>query len=114
LKCLSMSSESLTCNTCKMGFVGKCLYSSTVKCTGNETDCYVGELAFNISRMMAMQTRGCTVSSLCNRTESGALLTAGYTVTRTCCSEDLCNGAPSMQLPLAAALSTALLAVWST
>ncbi|XP_037330503.2 sperm acrosome membrane-associated protein 4 [Pungitius pungitius] len=113
LMAISVTGESLTCNTCRMGFAGKCLYRSTAKCMGNETHCYTGELAFNISRVMTLQTRGCTVSSLCNQTDSGALLTAGYTMTRTCCSTDRCNGAPSTQLPLAAALSSALLAVWS-
>lgn len=71
-------------------------------------------LAFNISRFMTLQTEGCMNSSLCNKTKTGSLLTAGYTVTRTCCSTDRCNGATSIQLPLTAAVSAALLAVWST
>ncbi|XP_054462544.1 sperm acrosome membrane-associated protein 4-like [Anoplopoma fimbria] len=114
LMALFITGESLTCNTCKVGFRGKCLYSSTETCSDSKPNCYRGELAFNVSRFMNMQTQGCIASSLCNQTESGALLTAEYTVTRTCCSTDLCNGATSIQLPLTAALSTALMAVWST
>uniref|UniRef100_A0A8C2ZCU2 UPAR/Ly6 domain-containing protein n=1 Tax=Cyclopterus lumpus TaxID=8103 RepID=A0A8C2ZCU2_CYCLU len=110
----SLLGESLTCNTCRVGFAGKCLYPSTENCVDSQPNCYMGELAFNISRFMTLQTRGCMASSLCNQTDSGALLTAGYTVTRTCCSPDRCNGATSIQLPLTAALSAALLAVWST
>lgn len=50
---------------------------------------------------------------LCNNTETGTLLTAGYTVTRDCCSTDNCNGATSVQLTLTAALGAAITAVWS-
>ncbi|GAA6235551.1 sperm acrosome membrane-associated protein 4-like [Lates japonicus] len=105
--------ESLTCYTCKMGFKGKCLFTSTETCSNSKPNCYWGSLAFNVSRLMSLQTRGCLASSLCNRTETGALLTAGYSVTRTCCSTDLCNGATHPQLPLTAALGATLMAAWS-
>ncbi|XP_018542696.2 sperm acrosome membrane-associated protein 4 [Lates calcarifer] len=97
-----MTGESLTCYTCKMGFKGKCLFTSTETCSNSKPNCYWGSLAFNVSRLMSLQTRGCLASSLCNQTETGTLLTAGYSITRTCCSTNLCNGATSTQLPLTA------------
>uniref|UniRef100_A0A3Q0RBF4 Uncharacterized protein n=1 Tax=Amphilophus citrinellus TaxID=61819 RepID=A0A3Q0RBF4_AMPCI len=59
---------------------------------------------------MTLHNRGCLSSSLCNQTVSGSLLGANYTITRDCCYTDLCNGASSVQLPLTAALGTALAA----
>ncbi|XP_039977778.1 sperm acrosome membrane-associated protein 4-like [Xiphias gladius] len=108
-----VTGESLTCNTCRVGIAGKCLFSSTETCSDSQPNCYWGNLAFNISSLISRQTRGCLASFLCNQTETGALLTAGYTVTRTCCGTDLCNGATSIQLPLTVALGAALMAVWS-
>ncbi|XP_031722251.1 protein Bouncer-like [Anarrhichthys ocellatus] len=114
LMAMFVTGECLTCNTCRVGVAGKCPYSSTKNCIDSEPNCYKGELVFNISRFVTLQTRGCIASSFCNQTQSGALLTAGYTVSRTCCSTDRCNGATSIQLPLTAALSAALLAVCFT
>lgn len=70
--------------------------------------------ALNHTRVMAIESRGCIASHLCNHTESGNVLTLGYTMTKTCCNKDLCNGAASVQLPLAAALGGALVAIWTT
>ncbi|XP_029919899.1 sperm acrosome membrane-associated protein 4-like [Myripristis murdjan] len=106
--------ESLVCNTCKVGIAGTCLFSSTVTCTDSEPNCYRGNLAFNVSGLLSLQTRGCLDTTSCNKTQTGTLLTAGYTVTKTCCSTDRCNGATSIQLPLTAAVGAALLAMWST
>ncbi|XP_035537812.1 sperm acrosome membrane-associated protein 4-like [Morone saxatilis] len=114
LMAVFVTGESLTCNTCRVGLAGKCLFGSSMTCSDSQPNCYWGKLAFNISRLMSLETQGCLASSLCNQTESGALLTAGYTVTRTCCSIDRCNGATSIQLPLTAALGAAILAIWST
>ncbi|XP_040909286.1 sperm acrosome membrane-associated protein 4-like isoform X2 [Toxotes jaculatrix] len=108
-----VTGESLMCKSCRVGIAGRCLFSSTETCSDSQPNCYVGNLAFNISRLMNLQIQGCLASSSCNQTERGTLLTAGYTVTRTCCSTDRCNGATSIQLPLTAALGTALMAVWS-
>ncbi|KAM9340242.1 uncharacterized protein ABDE67_015977 [Symphorus nematophorus] len=114
LMAMFVTGESLICDTCRVGFAGKCLFSSTETCSASQPNCYWGKLAFNISSRMNMEIRGCLASSLCNKTESGNLLTVGYTVTKTCCSTDRCNGATSIQLPLTAALSTALMAIWSS
>ncbi|KAM3597000.1 uncharacterized protein V6R79_024368 [Siganus canaliculatus] len=109
-----VAAESLTCHTCRFGYRGKCVFPSTETCSDSEPNCYCGNLIFNNTRLMRLETRGCLASSLCNQTESGALLTVGYTVTKTCCSTDLCNKATSVQLSLVAALSTAMLAFWSS
>ncbi|XP_047460203.1 probable weak neurotoxin NNAM2I [Mugil cephalus] len=102
--------ESLTCDTCKMNIAGKCFFGSTEVCRDSQPNCYWGKLAFNVSSLMTMNSRGCLASSQCNKTETGSLLTAGYTITRTCCSTDRCNGATSVQLPLTAALGAAIIA----
>ncbi|XP_053302085.1 neurotoxin 3FTx-LK [Pleuronectes platessa] len=108
-----VTGETLTCQTCRVGFVGKCMFGSTETCSDSEPNCFRGNLAFNVSSLVMLQTQGCLNSTLCNRTEVGTLLTVGYTVTKTCCSTDLCNGASSIQLPLSAALVAALMVVWS-
>ncbi|AWP21377.1 Hypothetical protein SMAX5B_015576 [Scophthalmus maximus] len=105
--------ESLNCNKCKFGLVGVCLNSDSETCTSNTSVCFTGRATFNVSGLMSLQTRGCLASRLCNQTESSVLLTAGCTVTRTCCSTDRCNGASSIRLPPSAALAAALVAVRS-
>uniref|UniRef100_A0A8C2ZCT5 UPAR/Ly6 domain-containing protein n=1 Tax=Cyclopterus lumpus TaxID=8103 RepID=A0A8C2ZCT5_CYCLU len=62
--------------------------------------------------MLDIHERGCIEESGC-KNSYGHILTVNYTVTRTCCSNSLCNGAASIQLPLTAALGSALVAVWS-
>ncbi|KAF0024354.1 hypothetical protein F2P81_023156 [Scophthalmus maximus] len=110
---MCVTGESLICNTCRVGIAGECLFGSTETCSDTQPNCYWGNLAFNVSGLMSLQTRGCLASRLCNQTESSVLLTAGCTVTRTCCSTDRCNGASSIRLPPSAALAAALVAVWS-
>lgn len=63
---------------------------------------------------MSMEARGCLATDLCNKTQTGSLLTAGYTSVTICCDTDRCNGATSIQLPLTAALGAALMVIWST
>ncbi|KAM9737958.1 uncharacterized protein ACNS7B_013472 [Menidia menidia] len=113
LMAVAITAQSLTCYTCRVGFAGKCLFRSTETCSDSQASCYYGQLSFNISRLMSLETRGCISPLLCNNTESGTLLTAGYTVTRSCCSTDLCNGAPSARLAGTAAVGAMLTAVWS-
>ncbi|XP_059205262.1 protein Bouncer-like [Centropristis striata] len=114
LTAMFVTGESLTCHSCKVGIGGKCLFKSTETCSGSQPNCYWGKLTFNTSHFVTLQTRGCMASSLCNQTETGALLTVGYSLTRTCCSTDCCNGASAVQLPLTAAVGAALMAVVST
>ncbi|KAM4550639.1 uncharacterized protein V3H82_019724 [Fundulus diaphanus] len=108
-----ITSESLSCRSCGVGFKGRCLYTSTETCDNSLFQCYKGNLVFNITELMDFHTRGCLPATNCNKTETGSLLTAGYTVTRDCCKTDYCNGAPFVQLTLSAALGAAVTAVWS-
>ncbi|XP_067282302.1 lymphocyte antigen-6, epidermis [Pseudorasbora parva] len=104
--------EALTCNSCKVGVLGKCFFNSKVDCTGSMTNCYTAKAEFNVSDFLSLSTSGCT--SDCNNS-SGAILGAGYSVTKFCCTTDLCNGASAVQLSMAGALSTALLtSIWSS
>ncbi|XP_041868414.1 protein Bouncer-like [Melanotaenia boesemani] len=111
LMAMIVTGESLTCKTCRVGFRGRCVFTSTEVCSNSQPNCYSGKVAFNISSLMSLQSRGCMSSSLCNKTEKGTLLTAGYTITRDCCSTDFCNGATSVQP--CAALVAAITAFWS-
>ncbi|XP_051762448.1 toxin 3FTx-Psa1-like [Ctenopharyngodon idella] len=105
-------SEALTCNSCKVGVLGKCLLSSKVDCTTSMNNCFSAKAEFNVTGFLSLSTSGCT--SDCNNTV-GSILGAGYTVTKSCCTTDLCNGASAVQLSMAGALSTALLAsIWSS
>lgn len=64
------------------------------------------------SDLLDIHAEGCIEESAC-RNETGQILTVNFTITRTCCSTDLCNGAAPIQMPLTAALCAALVAVWS-
>ncbi|MEQ2179196.1 hypothetical protein GOODEAATRI_022129 [Goodea atripinnis] len=77
-----VTGEALICNSCRVGFKGTCLFASTETCNNSQSMCYKGNLVFNITNMMSLHTRGCLSKALCNYTEVGSLLTAGYTVTR--------------------------------
>ncbi|XP_051520010.1 lymphocyte antigen-6, epidermis [Myxocyprinus asiaticus] len=105
-------SEALTCNTCKVGILGKCFFSSQVTCVASETSCVSAKAEFNVTGFLSLSTSGCT--SDCNNTV-GSILGAGYSITKTCCTTDLCNGASTTHMSMTAALSAALLAsVWGS
>ncbi|XP_076862158.1 uncharacterized protein LOC143514625 isoform X2 [Brachyhypopomus gauderio] len=107
------TAQGLKCNTCPVGIISKCFLGSAQTCTGDNNNCYTATAVFNVTGVLSMYTSGCTASTNCNNSV-GSVLGAGYTITRTCCSTDLCNGADGVQLSLAAALSAALLATaWS-
>uniref|UniRef100_A0A3B4ZYB0 UPAR/Ly6 domain-containing protein n=1 Tax=Stegastes partitus TaxID=144197 RepID=A0A3B4ZYB0_9TELE len=109
--CLDMSSgESLACYVCEIHLGGRCLWPSEKTCNGSEFSCFYGTLGIS---KLEIQAQSCLPSSLCNKTVTGTFLSTGYTITGTCCSTNLCNGASSVQLPLTAALIPALTAVWS-
>ncbi|XP_030003768.1 protein Bouncer-like [Sphaeramia orbicularis] len=114
LMVMFVTGECLVCRTCKMGLGGRCLFPSRMTCSDAQPNCYIGNMVLNVSKFMRMHARGCIASSLCNTTETGTLLTAGYTVSRTCCNTDCCNGATAIQIPLTAALGAAVMSVWST
>ncbi|XP_062386072.1 lymphocyte antigen-6, epidermis [Sardina pilchardus] len=106
--------ESLRCNSCAVGLLGKCLLSSEKTCSGSEDRCYTGKAEFNITGAVTFETSGCLVNTSCVKS-TGSVLGVGYTVTRTCCSTDLCNAATSGHLPVTTAIGAALMvSVWAS
>uniref|UniRef100_A0A7N9AXB9 UPAR/Ly6 domain-containing protein n=1 Tax=Mastacembelus armatus TaxID=205130 RepID=A0A7N9AXB9_9TELE len=103
---------SLTCNTCDVAILGFCLRDTPVNCTENQNRCYTAVASKFSAHFMDVYERGCIEESKC-KNSTGDILTVTYTITSTCCSTNLCNGATSIQLPLTAALCAALLALWS-
>ncbi|KAA0710768.1 hypothetical protein E1301_Tti022959 [Triplophysa tibetana] len=104
--------EALKCNTCQVGILGKCFLKSDANCPANGTSCYTAKAEFNVAGFLSLSTSGCTLD--CSNT-NGTVLGAVYTVTKTCCSTDLCNGASAAHMSVAGAVSAALLATfWST
>ncbi|KAI7799109.1 lymphocyte antigen-6, epidermis [Triplophysa rosa] len=105
-------SEALKCNTCQVGILGKCFLKSEATCAAPDTSCFTAKAEFNVTGFLSLSTSGCT--SNCNNT-AGTVLGAGYTITKTCCTVDLCNGASAAHMSVAGAVSAALLATfWST
>ncbi|XP_061072423.1 sperm acrosome membrane-associated protein 4-like [Conger conger] len=112
---LNNGTASLTCNKCSVGLFGTCLMPGFVECDASEPNCYTGRAEFpSISGFLGFNTQGCLDSSSCNTITNGTILGAGYTITCTCCTTDLCNpvvsGAAPVQLSLSVAASAALLA----
>ncbi|XP_027892208.1 uncharacterized protein LOC114156147 isoform X2 [Xiphophorus couchianus] len=113
LMVMVVTADSLSCNSCKVGFRGKCLLYSKETCVSDKAKCYTGDVVFNITDTVSFHSRGCFYTNPCNVSETGSLLTAGYTLTRVCCDGDNCNGATSVQLTVTAALGAAATTVWS-
>ncbi|XP_047460200.1 lymphocyte antigen 6 complex locus protein G6d-like [Mugil cephalus] len=107
------AAQCLTCRECTIGVLGSCLFQSDVSCNNQTESCYRGDAQFNVTGTISLHTRGCLNRNLCNRTVTSSILGASYTSDFRCCETDLCNGATSVQLPLAVALCAALLSsVW--
>ncbi|KAM9415067.1 uncharacterized protein ACWYII_024130 isoform 1-T1 [Salvelinus alpinus] len=107
--------ESLKCNTCTVGLSSLCFIGSTAVCSTSEPNCFTEQAEFNVTKFLNLKRKGCMATSLCNTTSIGTILTADYTISRTCCNTtDQCNGAVAIQLPLTVALGAALVAIWST
>ncbi|XP_035847516.1 CD59A glycoprotein-like [Sander lucioperca] len=103
--------ESLSCYTCDEGILGTCLFKASVNCTKTQDRCLTAVAKFSAD-LLDIHERGCIENSNCVN-DNGTILNVNYTITRTCCSTSLCNGAASIQLPLTAALGAALVAVWN-
>ncbi|XP_004073821.1 sperm acrosome membrane-associated protein 4-like [Oryzias latipes] len=103
------AASSLTCRQCSIDIFGSCFSQKNVNCSDTTDQCYFGKTKFDSTDKVALYTRGCVNSFLCNATLAGTLLGAGYTAVYSCCTADLCNGATSVQLPLMAALLSGLL-----
>ncbi|KAM6904140.1 sperm acrosome membrane-associated protein 4-like [Lycodopsis pacificus] len=98
--------QSLECYECPVGLWNLCMTSKTT-CPSGEV-CYsgVGEAA----GFLKIKRKGCMKVTECNKTENvnfpASSNTTIYTITKTCCSINLCNAAPG--LPGASGLSLAL------
>ncbi|XP_029918809.1 prostate stem cell antigen-like [Myripristis murdjan] len=103
----------LLCHTCDVEILGRCLLESPVNCSSSQTSCYTAEAKFTSTELLTIHAKGCTEADSCNN-EVGTILTVGYTINRTCCTTDNCNGAASTQVHLLAALGTALVSIWIT
>lgn len=99
--------QALQCYKCKIGFFNLCFTTKTTCESGQH--CFNGE--GKAVGFVDVTTKGCLNVADCNKTnevnfpESSSNTTV-YTLTKTCCDTDLCNGGPG--LPAASGLSLAL------
>ncbi|XP_054462220.1 sperm acrosome membrane-associated protein 4 [Anoplopoma fimbria] len=107
--------QALKCYKCSIGFGDLCL-TSEITCTGGD-QCFSG--VGKAAGVLDIKTKGCLAVDMCNKTKEVNFPTSGsnttvYTLTKTCCSTDLCNAAPGLPgtsvLNLALATITALFA----
>ncbi|XP_010779087.1 prostate stem cell antigen-like [Notothenia coriiceps] len=108
---LFVTVEALSCYSCNVKILGYCLIEKAVNCTEAQDRCFVAVAKFS-SDLLDIHERGCTERSKCINS-SGSILNVKYTITETCCSNNLCNAAAAPPLTLTAALAAALVAVWS-
>ncbi|KAG7225453.1 hypothetical protein INR49_027447 [Caranx melampygus] len=111
LLALFVTVQSLSCYKCDVSILGSCLRTAPVNCTNTQNRCFSAVAKFSAD-LLDIHQRGCTEETQC-KNETGSILTVNYTITRTCCSNNLCNGASSARLPVTVALSAALVAVCS-
>ncbi|KAJ8377937.1 hypothetical protein AAFF_G00250000 [Aldrovandia affinis] len=108
--------ESLICNRCRAGLLGKCLVSGTINCSAVQNNCFTGKAAFkSIPDFIGFYTQGCLDSFSCNKSTTGTILGASYNSTLRCCSTNRCTpsgGASTVQLSLTAAAAL-LVSLWS-
>ncbi|CAB1321113.1 unnamed protein product [Coregonus sp. 'balchen'] len=93
-----------------------CLIRSTATCSTSKPNCYSGQAVFNISSFLSITHKGCLATASCNTTSNASILGAGYTISQTCCSTNLCNGAGCRSHPTTShvALGATLVAIWCT
>ncbi|KAK2920929.1 lymphocyte antigen-6, epidermis [Channa argus] len=108
---LFVTVESLSCYKCDLEILSSCFEKTHVNCTGNQTMCYSAVAKFSAD-FLNIYDRGCIEESNC-KNQTGSILNVNYTVTKRCCTTDLCNAASPLLLPLTAALCAALVALWS-
>ncbi|KAJ3608553.1 hypothetical protein NHX12_023084 [Muraenolepis orangiensis] len=104
----------LSCRRCTIGVFGRCLLPSQITCADSTPNCYFGNARFNATGILRLHNRGCLATALCNQTQVGSILGAGYSSSYSCCTTDLCNGATPTQLSLTALCCAAVLAsLWA-
>ncbi|XP_051247592.1 sperm acrosome membrane-associated protein 4 [Dicentrarchus labrax] len=99
--------QALQCYECKIGFWNLCLTTKTTCKSGEQCFSGVGKAAGFVD----IKTKGCLAVADCNQTKEVNFPTSGsnttvYSMTKTCCNNDLCNAAPG--LPGTSGLSLAL------
>ncbi|XP_071356438.1 sperm acrosome membrane-associated protein 4-like [Trachinotus anak] len=99
--------QALQCYKCKLGFFNLCI-TTEKKCAEGE-HCFSG--VGTAASFMNITMKGCLAEADCNKTKEVTFPTSSsnatvYTMTKTCCSTDLCNAAPG--LPGASGFSLAL------
>ncbi|KAK7906993.1 hypothetical protein WMY93_015605 [Mugilogobius chulae] len=98
--------HSLKCHACAISVLNKCAIGLKMDCKSGQ-QCYTGK-GKKVGFIDAME-KGCLDVGDCNRTASvnvPGTEAAVYSMTRTCCTTDLCNSAPTslpavLQLALA-------------
>nr|XP_020453386.1 prostate stem cell antigen-like isoform X2 [Monopterus albus] len=108
---LFVTVESLTCYKCDTVLLGACLGKSSINCTEDQKSCFTAHAKFSPD-LLDIHDRGCIEDTKC-KNSTGTILNFNYVINMTCCNKDLCNGATSIQMPLATALCAALVAMWS-
>lgn len=88
--------EALQCYKCSIGFWNLCITTKTT-CNAGE-HCYSGR--GKAAGFVDVMMKGCLAEDKCNKTEDVDFGTSSdnktlYTMTKTCCNTDLCNGAPA-------------------
>ncbi|XP_010898768.3 sperm acrosome membrane-associated protein 4 [Esox lucius] len=98
--------HALQCYKCDLGIWNLCLTSSVTCSSGQQCFSGVGTAAGFVD----IKTKGCLALGSCNQTTTTSFPagsnTTVYSLTKTCCNYDLCNGAPG--LPRATFLTLAL------
>ncbi|XP_034066145.1 urokinase plasminogen activator surface receptor-like [Gymnodraco acuticeps] len=89
---LLVTVEALSCYTCNLNILGSCLIEKTVNCTKAQDRCFVAVAKFSAD-LLDIHERGCIERSKCSNSSSGSILNVKYTITETCCSNNLCNAA---------------------
>ncbi|XP_076006112.1 lymphocyte antigen 6 complex locus protein G6d-like [Genypterus blacodes] len=90
--------HTLQCYDCSFGLFKWCM-TSKVTCKEGE-HCYSGK--GKAASLVEINTKGCLKVAECNKTRDVDLpdkianSTTVYSMTKTCCSSDLCNAAPGM------------------
>ncbi|XP_040909309.1 prostate stem cell antigen [Toxotes jaculatrix] len=102
--------QALECYKCKIGLFNVCLTTKETCQQGEQCYSGIGKAA----GVLDISMKGCLAEAECNKTQqvnfpSDNSNSTVYTMTKTCCSTDLCNAAPG--LPVASGVSLTIATV---